>query len=573
LESSYFRNETAFLLVPSLVVTAGVISVIGAVCLGQAVLAQNANPPRPGFETATEAVTFSTRVDLVMVPVVVRDGKGHAVGNLTKEDFELFDKGIRQTISRFSVEPTGEDAAVDSRAPEAGKGTVSMTTAATAAPVTFIAYYFDDVHTGFGDLAQIRAATVEHMKKALRPGDRAAVYTASGLVEQDFTDDRDKLIAALGRLRTRLNVDDPNPCPPMTPYEAHLIQNVGDWEALAMATADTIGCMHMTLPPIPIEVPREIARAAAGTELTVNDREVRQTLNGLKILVRRMSGAPGRRSIVLMSSGFLQPSLMEPEVTDVMQRAVRGHVAISALNVRGVWSPPAGMSSFRGRMQQQGSIAEEGPMEDIAAATGGVFVHNTNDFGAALERIAAPEFAYLLGFSPTDLKYDGTFHSVKVTLRRKGLELQAMRGYFAPLHFVDAAERAKQEISEALFSRDEMQAFAVTLRIGIAGPRVSTLVHIDIKALPFQKMGGRSSDTLTLVYGLFDQNGKLLHTFKQSVDMKLKPETFDATMAAGLDVKNGFDVQPGKYSLRVVVRDSAGEVMSAQNGAVEIPQK
>src|SRR6202044_3261957 len=52
--------------------------------------------------------TFSTKVNLVMVPVVVRDAKGKAIGTLQKEDFQLFDKGKPQLITRFSVEKAGE---------------------------------------------------------------------------------------------------------------------------------------------------------------------------------------------------------------------------------------------------------------------------------------------------------------------------------------------------------------------------------------------------------------------------------------------------------------------------------
>src|ERR1700761_3972781 len=52
--------------------------------------------------------TFSTKVNLVMVPVVVRDGKGKAIGTLQKEDFQLFDKGKPQVISKFSIEKAGE---------------------------------------------------------------------------------------------------------------------------------------------------------------------------------------------------------------------------------------------------------------------------------------------------------------------------------------------------------------------------------------------------------------------------------------------------------------------------------
>jgi hypothetical protein len=36
-------------------------------------------------------------------------------------------------------------------------------------------------------------------------------------------------------------------------------------------------------------------------------------------------------------------------------------------------------------------------------------------------------------------------------------------------------------------------------------------------------------------------------------------------------VKTSFDTQPGKYLLRLVVRDSEGQMMAARNGIVEIP--
>src|SRR5450631_1306564 len=79
--------------------------------VARAALSQAAPPPeqapaKPTAEMAThdEPALFKARVNLVMVPVVVRDKKGNAVGSLKQEDFQLFDKGKPQYIARFSME-------------------------------------------------------------------------------------------------------------------------------------------------------------------------------------------------------------------------------------------------------------------------------------------------------------------------------------------------------------------------------------------------------------------------------------------------------------------------------------
>ena len=53
-----------------------------------------------------------------------------------------------------------------------------------------------------------------------------------------------------------------------------------------------------------------------------------------------------------------------------------------------------------------------------------------------------------------NLKLDGSFHALKVTLKaRSNVEVQVRKGYYAPRRLTDDAETAKTEIEEALFSR------------------------------------------------------------------------------------------------------------------------
>jgi VWFA-related protein len=149
--------------------------------------------------------TFRARVNLVMVPVVVRDRQGHAIGTLKQEDFQLFDKGKSQIISKFSVEKA--DAKVASSAvpvppptEDGDRAKPVENIAAAAIPTRFVAYLFDDVHLDFPDLAQARTAAMHYLTASFQPTDRAAIYTTSGQGMLDFTDDLAKIREALDRI-------------------------------------------------------------------------------------------------------------------------------------------------------------------------------------------------------------------------------------------------------------------------------------------------------------------------------------------------------------------------------------
>src|SRR5712671_550464 len=175
-----------------------------------------------------EAATFKVNVKLVVVRTVVRDADGHAVGNLRQEDFQVFDKGKPQVISQFEVEQPGAVSAkaLERSVEDAGSKPPSEPALekAQAIPERFVAYMFDDVHLEFGDLARTRAAAERHFA-TLRPTDRAAIFTTSGLTTLDFTDDREKLHDALVRLKPRPISSQRNDCPEISYYQADLILN------------------------------------------------------------------------------------------------------------------------------------------------------------------------------------------------------------------------------------------------------------------------------------------------------------------------------------------------------------
>jgi hypothetical protein len=94
---------------------------------------------------------------------------------------------------------------------------------------------------------------------------------------------------------------------------------------------------------------------------------------------------------------------------------------------------------------------------------------------------------------------------------------------------------------------------------------------VNLKNLHFRKVDGRNNDNLTVLSGLFDRNGNYISGMQKVVELRLLDPTLERLLNSGVTVKTNFDVAPGSYVIRLVVRDSEGQTMAARNGVVEIP--
>src|SRR5215471_11930042 len=74
---------------------------------GSLVGVQAQQQQQPLKDDAQLTPTFKTTVDLVSVTAVVRDGKGRVVRNLTREDFQVFEKGLPRKIVEFKASDQG----------------------------------------------------------------------------------------------------------------------------------------------------------------------------------------------------------------------------------------------------------------------------------------------------------------------------------------------------------------------------------------------------------------------------------------------------------------------------------
>jgi VWFA-related protein len=386
-------------------------------------------------------------VDVVLVPVVVRDSHGQTVGNLKKEDFQVLDKKKPQAITGFSIQRRVEIQSFGTAAePGAGNHGASQSSASApppdhprATPERFIVFLFDDLHLTAGDLTQLQEAATKMVAGSLAESDLAAVVSMSG-TSSGMTRDRAKLQDAIMKLQVHnLYRRVGRTCPDIDYYEADRIMNKHDPMALDTAIQDTLSCCDC-----PREVALVLTQNAATESLQTGDQDVRITLGSIREIVRKMGAMPGQRTLILVSPGFLT---MTPEAvaekSRILDLAAHLNVTINAVDARGLYTATI-EASDRNRGSSRAERKEllnrgysmtlsEDVMAEFADGTGGAFFHNSNDLEGGLQALTVvPEYVYLLELSLQNVKQNGEYHPLKVSVDRDGLKVVARRGYFAP---------------------------------------------------------------------------------------------------------------------------------------------
>jgi VWFA-related protein len=457
---------------------------------------------------------------------------------------------------------------------------------AAALPKRFVSVVFDDQHLTMQDAMFVRNATGKFFD-SLAASDRVGIYSTSGQFTQEFTDDHELLRKSLLKIIPHSPTAGTHDCPDISYYQADMIQNKSDVQALAIATEDAVECAFQG-DETQKAAAQSLAQSTAGLVLTREDSSTEYALRHMEDTIRRLGSMPGQRIMVFVSPGFI-PSTLQPEFSEVVDRATKANIVINTIDARGLYTPDMGditnpnidppkIAGYKASYRAAAQSAQDEVLAQLADGTGGTFFHDRNDVDEGLrEAGAAPAMTYLLGFSPQNMKLDGSLHTIKVSFVHKtNYKIQARHGYFAPRHVTDPVEAAKQEIQEALFSQDEIRDLPVDLHTQFFKTdnyqaKLAVLTHVDIKGVHFRKSDGRTRDDLTVATAIFDENGNYVTGGEKIVQMKLLDPTYDRLMQSGLNLKSSFDVKPGTYLVRQVVRDSEGSQLAARNGAVVIP--
>jgi hypothetical protein len=201
------------------------------------------------------------------------------------------------------------------------------------------------------------------------------------------------------------------------------------------------------------------------------------------------------------------------------------------------------------------------PMEELAAGTGGRPFHNINDLGAAIQTaLGDARVSYELAFAPAADGADGKYHTIKLQVKRPGVQIRYREGYVA---YPDAPQVS---LADAIASPAEFTGVGMTVNLKPAPGGVYATFNFDAKNLTIEKLGVNYAVSLEMMM----ITGKLPAKPRATpITLKITAETRERVMKEGLMMAMNLKAGPGPVTYHVGVRD----VVSGAVGTLHLSKK
>jgi len=536
--------------------------------------AQNKAP-----NTANEPPTIRSKVNVVLVDVVVTKGKSEPVPALQQKDFEIKEDGQRQTISFFEEHKASAPAPVNSPPLPANVFANNQT---ITAPDSVNVLLLDWLNTQPQDQPYVREQIIRYLK-SMPAGTRMAIFTLGTRLHlvQGFTSDTSGLLAAVDNDKEGAKAQ----TSPLLPTAQQNAADQGIVDLMIMNQAA----------PSAVDAVRQEMAASAGSQI---DARSNITFRALQQLARYLSTIPGRKNVIWFSGSFPvsifpdagMPRQYQSEVRRTADEFTADQVAIYPVAAVGLvgeaaFDPTMGSTRRSQRVDLRGSnpdgFANQIAMETLAKDTGGHAFYDTNGLADAVSHaVDDGTHYYTLTYTPTDTKMDGKYRHIEVKVAGGKYKLDYRRGYYAS----DAnAELLADRIPEGdpllplmtfgmpdyaqIFYKVKVQpaspqpgpgAGRAGSNAGLKGPVTRYSVDFGIAAqnlrLEVSPDGMRRGHIEVMVVA-YDRDGKPLNLTSAKYGVALPPRAYEDALREGLQVHSEIDVPNGEVSLRTGIFD------------------
>jgi hypothetical protein len=107
-----------------------------------------------------------------------------------------------------------------------------------------------------------------------------------------------------------------------------------------------------------------------------------------------------------------------------------------------------------------------------------------------------------------------------------------------------------------------LKVFAVPFKGAAPNASVAIALELDPTQLNVVEKDGTFNERLEIAYSALDTSGKVFAGSTHSVNLAMKPETFERVKARGFRMLAQIDLPPGRYQLRIAAGNAAGKVGS-----------
>ncbi|HEX6162827.1 MAG TPA: VWA domain-containing protein [Vicinamibacterales bacterium] len=551
-----------------------------------AVLMAAAGHAQSGATSTSPQASFKTGVNLVEIHAVVTDGRGEFVRGLTKDDFEIYESGRLQTPTVFDL----VDAPMAMRASSAAPIDPDVRATKARFDGRLFIIVLDDLHTATLRSQLVRRAARQFVERHVADGDLAAVVHTSGRTDaaQELTPSRRLLLAAVDKFQGQK-------LPSITGERLAVHLNDRDLQRASMGEGDGSS-----------GAPSRQTQRADDPRDAERGMNARRALSTIKNVAEWMADVPGRRkALVLFSEGIeydiydvfnnRNATSVMADARDAIAAAQRSNVTVYAVDPRGLTQlgdeaiaiqslsddPHVDYGTTRG-FQTELLMAQES-LISLAEETGGIAIVKNNDIAGGLARVERDTSRYyVLGYVSDPAVAPGKFRKIEVKVKQPGLKVRARRGYVpADLMQAKRTTDVKPGTSPALTAAltNPVPVGDVGFRVWAApfkgsgkNASVAIAVEIDGPTLRYRQQDGRFLEDLELSIVAADYNGKVRGSDRQTMNLKLKPETHQAMMAGGgVRMLSRIEVPPGRYQLRVGVHESSGGNIGSVPLDLEVP--
>jgi VWFA-related protein len=517
------------------------------------------SPQQPG------SFVMKVNAELVLTNVVARDKKtGELVRNLKQGDFTIFENGKQQQISTFDFE------SVDMAAP-LSEATVSGLAAGGTGPGNkavvvarpedlrnhrLIVMFFDLTSMQPEDLDRSVEAARDFLKAKMQAADLVALVSLGDTlkVDQDFTADKDALLHEVG------------------------LYNGTEGQGYAQgATSDSNQVEDTT--------------AYSPDESEYNDLNTDRELFALRAISKSLERISEKKSLLYFSGGISRDGIEnQASLRAAINAAVRANLAIYSVDTRGLQaiSPlgDASTGSLRGTGAYSGgalqnnmnaNFATQEVMATLSSDTGGKAFFDSNDFAPAFAQIQRDTSAYYaIGYHSTNPARDGKYRRLTVKINRSDLKLEYRPGYYAPADFQHSGKEDRERELEDQLASDlpatDMAVYLDAMYFRLDENRFYVPVSLIVPGsqIPFVKGGDNDKATLDIIGAVIDEVKRPIGRARETVKLNLDPSL--QARQKNIQYNTSFNLPPGKYHLKFVVRENQTGRMGSFEADIALPE-